>query len=162
MRINYPPNTRLIRDLKPTFSYFLVVKEDSIATDIPLIEYFVYKFLVPVSATDGIKQLRNYFSKIKSIKIDQCREISYNEYATGDFLHPYYKNSLRSPLRIKMRDLPIYIQNKINVIDLNKDKYQYGSKPMAVSRNNYNAPIYPSPILDDNFQSGVQGRKIID
>lgn len=159
---NFPAGTESIRNLKEVFSYFLVVKEDSIANDIPQMEYFVYKFIVPISEKDGVKQLNDYFKKINSTKIYECRSVSYNEYAVGNFLHPTYKNNKKLPLKIKMRDLPIYTQSQIRVIDLEKDKYQYGSKPVFISTNNYNSTQVSNPILDQEVNTGVKGRKIID
>ena len=165
MGIIYPAGTQSIRNLKATFSYFLVVKEDSIANDIPQSEYFVYRFLVPVTDKDGINQLNTYFKKENSGKVSICREVSDNEYATGDFSHPTYKNSNRLPLKIKMRDIPIYIQEKIRIIDLNKDLYQYGSNPIFVSKNNYNTVEYSqyyNPILDPIDAIGIGGAKLIE
>lgn len=138
----YPAGTESIRNLNPTFNYFLVVKEDSIADDIPQKEYFVYRFKVPVNKKDGISQLNSYFKFTKPAKVYECRELSDLEYATGDFYHPDYQNSSKSPLKFKMRDIPIYIQSQIRVIDLEKDPYQYGSKPII--RDNTAA------ILDNN------------
>ena len=162
MGTNYPPGTQSIRNLKDTFIYFLTVREDSIINDIPQVEYFIYRFIVPVSAKDGIKQLREYYSKTNPTKIYECREVQYNEYAVGNFLHPSYKNDSRSPLKIKMREIPIYIQNKIRVIDFNTDKYQYGSKPIFIESGKYNSESVSFPILDSDSISGVDGRKIID
>jgi hypothetical protein len=41
-----------------------------------------------------------------------------------------------------MREIPIYIQSQIRVIDLEKDPYQYGSKPIIRDKT--------SVILDNN------------
>lgn len=126
----YPAGTESIRNLSPTFNYFLVVKGDSLVDDIPQKEYFVYRFKVPVNKKDGISQLKKYFKFVESSKVYECRELSDLEYATGDFYHPDYKNSNKQDLRFKMREIPIYIQSQIRVIDLEKDPYQYGSKPI--------------------------------
>jgi len=165
MRKNYPAETQSIRNLKDTFSYFLVVKETPSHSDIPHKEYFVYRFIVPVSDTDGINQLIKYFKNNNLGEVLLCRSVSDNEYATGDFSHPTYKNSNRSPLKIKMRDIPIYMQKKIRVIDLNKDLYQYGSKPIFLSKNNYNTANnteYFNPILDPIEEIGIGGNKLIN
>ena len=61
-----------------------------------------------------------------------------------------------------MREIPIYIQNKIRVIDFNTDKYQYGSKPIFIESGKYNSESVSFPILDSDSISGVDGRKIID
>jgi hypothetical protein len=126
----YPAGTQSIRNLTPTFNYFLVVKSDSLADNIPQKEYFVYRFKVPVNKNDGILQLKNYFKKLGNPTIYLCKELSDLEYATGDFYHPDYLNSNKKPLRIKLREIPIYYQTKIRNIDLEKDPYTYGSKPI--------------------------------
>ena len=122
----YPAGTTTIRNLEPRFSYFLVVKPDSLADDIPQKEYFVYKFKVSVTAKAGLKSLKSYFSPVELI---ECRELSDLSYSTEDFLHPDYINQNREPLRFKMYEIPIYSQSQIQVIDLNKDPYALGSKP---------------------------------
>jgi hypothetical protein len=138
----YPAGTESIRNLTPTFNYFLVVKGDSLVDDIPQKEYFVYRFKVPVNKNDGISQLRNYFKSIDLSVVYECRELSDIEYATGNFFHPDYTNSTKQPLRFKMREIPIYLQSQIRVIDLEKDPYQYGSKPIIRDKT--------SVILDNN------------
>ncbi len=138
----YPAGTESIRNLTPTFNYFLVVKGDSLADDIPQKEYFVYRFKVPVNKKDGISQLKRYFKFVTGSPVYECRELSDLEYATGDFYHPDYTNSSKQPLRFKMREIPIYIQSQIRVIDLEKDPYQYGSKPIIRDKT--------SVILDNN------------
>ena len=52
MAYKFPAGTKSIRNLTPKFNYFLVVKEDSIADDIPQKEYFVYRFKVALSANE--------------------------------------------------------------------------------------------------------------
>jgi len=143
----YPAGTQSIRNLTPTFNYFLVVKGDSLADDIPQKEYFVYRFIVPVNKKDGTSQLRKYFKFVESAKIYECREISDIEYATGDFYHPDYKNSNRQPLRFKLREIPIYLQSQIRVIDLEKDPYQYGSKPIIKDKT--------AVILDNDLNNNI-------
>ncbi len=138
----YPAGTESIRNLTPTFNYFLVVKGDSLVDDIPQKEYFVYRFKVPVNKNDGISQLRNYFKSIDLSVVYECRELSDIEYTTGNFFHPDYTNSTKQPLRFKMREIPIYLQSQIRVIDLEKDPYQYGSKPIIRDKT--------SVILDNN------------
>ena len=126
----YPAGTESIRNLTPTFIYFLVVKGDPLSVGIPQKEYFVYRYKVPVSKSDGIAQLRSYFSSLGDSTIIECREIEDIEYANGLFTHPEYSGINRQPLKFKMRDIPIYLQSQIRVIDLEKDPYQYGSKPI--------------------------------
>jgi len=140
----FPAGTESIRNLTPTFNYFLVVKGDSLVDDIPQKEYFVYRFKVPVNKKDGISQLKKYFKFVDTSFVYECRELTDLEYATGDFYHPDYKNSVKQPLRFKMREIPIYIQSQIRVIDLNKDPYQYGSKPIIRDKT--------SVIIDNNPQ----------
>lgn len=123
----YSAGTRTIRNLTPTYNYFLVVKPDSLVDDIPQIEYFVYRFKVSVSAKDGIKSLKAYF---KGISLMTCRELSDIEYATGNFEHPHYIQQNRNHLTFKLNEIPIYFQSSNRVIDLNKDRYKYGSKPI--------------------------------
>jgi hypothetical protein len=138
----YPAGTESIRNLTPTFNYFLVVKGDSLVDDIPQKEYFVYRFKVPVNKKDGISQLRNYFKSIDLSIVYECREIPDIEYATGNFFHPDYTNSTKQQLRFKMREIPIYLKSQIRVIDLENDPYQYGSKHIIMDKT--------SVILDNN------------
>ena len=138
----YPAGTESIRNLTPTFNYFLVVKGDSLVDDIPQKEYFVYRFKVTVNKKDGVSQLKKYFKFVDTSIVYECRELTDLEYATGDFYHPDYKNSVKQPLKFKMRDIPIYIQSVVRVIDLEKDPYQYGSKPIIRDKT--------SVILDNN------------
>jgi len=126
----FPAGTESIRNLTPKFSYFLVVKGDSIADDIPQKEYFVYRFKVALSAKDGISELKKYFKFTLTSQVFTCNELSDIEYATGNFYHPDYKNGKKEPLSFKLKEIPIYMQSQIRVIDLNKDPYQYGSKPI--------------------------------
>lgn len=143
----YPPGTQSIRNLNQTFNYFLVVKGDSLVDDIPQKEYFVYRFKVPVNKKDGTSQLKKYFKFVDSSVVYECRELSDLEYATGDFYHPDYKNSNKQPLRFKMREIPIYIQSEIRVIDLEKDPYQYGSKPIIRNKT--------AAILDSDTNNNI-------
>lgn len=130
MADTFPAGTESIRNLTPKFNYFLVVKEDSIADDIPQKEYFVYRFKVALSAKDGIGDLKKYFKSILNSEVFTCNELNDIEYATGIFYHPYYKNSKKEPLSFRLKEIPIYMQSEIRVIDFNKDPYQYGSKPI--------------------------------
>ena len=130
MADTFPAGTESIRNLTPKFNYFLVVKEDSIADDIPQKEYFVYRFKVALSAKDGISELKKYFEFILNSQVFICNELSDIEYATGIFSHPYYKNGKKEPLSFRLKEIPIYMQSEIRVIDFNKDLYQYGSKPI--------------------------------
>lgn len=130
----FPAGTTTIRNLKERFSYFLVVKPDGLADDIPQKEYFVYRFKVPVSSNDGISSLKKYFSPVELI---QCLGLNDIEYATGDFLHPDYINQKKSPLKMKYKEIPIYLQKTIRVIDLNKDLYQMGSKPIILDNTKF-------------------------
>ena len=130
MADTFPAGTESIRNLTPKFNYFLVVKEDSIADDIPQKEYFVYRFKVALSASDGISELKKYFEFILNSQVFICNELSDIEYATGIFSHPYYKNGKKEPLSFRLKEIPIYMQSEIRAIDFNKDLYQYGSKPI--------------------------------
>ena len=130
MTDTFPAGTESIRNLTPKFNYFLVVKEDSIADDIPQKEYFVYRFKVALSAKDGISELKKYFEFILNSEVFICNELSDIEYATGIFSHPYYKNGKKEPLSFRLKEIPIYMQSEIRAIDFNKDLYQYGSKPI--------------------------------
>lgn len=125
----FPAGTESIRNLTPKFNYFLVVKEDSVADDIPQKGYFVYRFKVALSAKDGISELMKYFKFTLNSQVFTCRELSDIEYAIGDFYHPDYKNGKKEPLSFKLKEILIYMQSEIRVIDFNKDLYQYGSKP---------------------------------
>ena len=130
MTYKFPAGTKSIRNLTPKFNYFLVVKEDSIADDIPQKEYFVYRFKVALSAKEGISELKKYFEFILNSQVFICNELSDIEYATGIFSHPYYKNGKKEPLSFRLKEIPIYMQSEIRAIDFNKDLYQYGSKPI--------------------------------
>ena len=147
----FPAGTTTLRNLTPKFNYFLVVKPDSLADDIPQKEYFVYRFKVAVSTKDGIKSLKNYFSGVTLI---ECRSLSDNEYATGIFSHPDYINQNKQPLAFRLRDIPIYFQSNVRVIDLNKDVYQYGSKPIIKDNT--------SAINDDLYYQRVGGAPLIN
>lgn len=128
----YPAGTNTLRNLEPRFYYFLVVKPDSLVDDIPQKEYFVYRFKNSVTSKNGITSLKKYFSPVDLI---ECRQLNDTEYATGVFDHPEYINQNREPLQFNLRDLPIYKQAKVGTIDLNKDLYTYGSKPIITTTN---------------------------
>jgi hypothetical protein len=128
--ILYPAGTNTIRNLEPRFYYFLVVKPDSLVDDIPQKEYFVYRFKVSTTAKKGKKYLKSYFSPVTLI---QCSEMTDVEYATGIFQHPDYINQNKEPLEFNLRDIPIYFQSTVGVIDLDKDPYQYGSNPIITN-----------------------------
>jgi hypothetical protein len=130
MADTFPAGTESIRNLTQKFSYFLVVKGDSIADDIPQKEYFVYRFKVALSAKDGISELMNYFKFNSNSQVFTCKELSDIEYATGIFYHPDYKNGKKEPVAFQLKEIPIYMQSEIRIIDFNKDPYQYGSKPI--------------------------------
>jgi hypothetical protein len=129
----FPAGTTTIRNLTPRFSYFLVVKPDALVDDIPQKEYFVYRFKVPVSDKDGIKNLKNYFS---DVTLETCKALGDVEYSTGTFSHPAYLNQNRKALTFQLKEIPIYFQSTVGVIDLEKDPYQYGSKPIIKDKTN--------------------------
>jgi hypothetical protein len=137
MSNNFPAGTNSIRNLTPKFNYFLVIKGDSIADDIPQKEYFVYRFQVAISAKDGISELKKYFRSKSFSEIFECKEISDIEYATGFFYHPNYKNNKKESLSFRLKEIPIYLQSQIRIIDLNKDTYQYGSKPIIKDNTSF-------------------------
>jgi hypothetical protein len=137
MAKNFPAGTNSIRNLAPKFSYFLVVKSDSIADDIPQKEYFVYRFKVAVTSGDGIKSLKKYFKDNGNPTIYQCSELNDLEYATGTFNHPDYLNGNKKPLSFKLREIPIYLQSQIRIINLEKDPYQYGSDPIIKDNTSF-------------------------
>lgn len=126
MRI-LPAGTRTVRSREETFSYFLVAKPEALVSDIKTKEYFVYRFIVPVSSRDGIKQMKSYFS---GITLDKCQALTDVEYATGNYQSEKYQDSNMNPLTFKLKEIPIYFQKNIRVIDLSKDIYSYGSKPI--------------------------------
>jgi hypothetical protein len=146
----FPAGTTTIRNLAPRFNYFLVVKPDSLADDIPQKEYFVYRFKVSVTPKEGIKSLKKYFAGVTLI---ECRSLTDEEYATGNFKHPDYINQNKSPLIFRLRDIPIYFQSQIRIIDLQKDPYQYGSKPIIKTKT--------SSINDNDYYKRVGGSIII-
>jgi hypothetical protein len=140
MAADYPAGTNTIRNLEEKFIYFLVVKFEDLTIDVPQKEYFVYRFIVPVTSKRGKKELKKY---LEGSKIEECREISDIEYASGLFDHPEYKTSEKTPLQFPLKNIPIYIQSKINRIDFQKDEYKMGSKPIIRDET--------SAILPDNF-----------
>ncbi len=137
MANNFPAGTNSIRNLAPKFSYFLVVKSDSLVDDIPQKEYFVYRFKVAVTSGDGIKSLKKYFKDNGNPTIYQCRALNDLEYATGTFVHPDYLNGNKKPLSFKLREIPIYLQSQIRIINLEKDPYQYGSNPIIKDNTSF-------------------------
>ena len=149
MAIKYPANTRTIRSLTLRYHYFLVVKPDSLVDDIPQSEYFVYRFRVSVSEKIGVDDIKSYF---KGTELEICRAMSDTEYATGIFLHPYYKNNNREPLSFAMNEIPIYNRTAIGVIDLEKDPYKYGSKPIIIDNT--------ASILRTSNPQRANGKKI--
>ena len=122
-----PAGTRTVRSREETFSYFLITKPEALVSDIRTKEYFVYRFIVPVSSKDGIKQIKSYFSETT---LDKWQALTDVEYATGTYQSEKYQNSKLSPLAFKIKEIPIYFQKNIRVIDLAKDLYYYGSKPI--------------------------------
>lgn len=147
----FPAGTTTLRNLTPRYNYFLVVKPDSLVDDIPQKEYFVYRFKVSVSSKDGVKSLKDYFTGVDLI---ECRSLSDTEYATGIFYHPDYINQKKGKLSFKMREIPIYFQSSIRTIDLNKDVYQYGSKPIINDNT--------ASIKDDLYYQRVGGAPLIN
>lgn len=145
----FPAGTTTIRNLAPKFNYFLVVKPDGLVDDIPQKEYFVYRFKVAVTPKDGVKALKDYF---KGITLIECRNLSDIEYATGIFSHPDYINQNKSPLTFKLKEIPIYFQSNVRVIDLEKDPYQYGSKPIIKDKTSF--------ITDDQYYQRVGGAQL--
>jgi len=149
MPTNYPAGTTTIRNLEEKFLYFLLIKNEDLSLDLPQKEYFVYRFIVPVSSKRGKKELMEYFNY--SV-IESCRAISDIEYASGTFEHPEYKKSDNTPLTFPLKEIPIYIQTKINRIDIEKDEYKMGSKPIIRDKT--------SVILPDNFDQRRGGNII--
>jgi len=149
--VDFPANTESIRNLEQRYLYFLVVKFQELDFDVPQKKYFVYRFIVPVSSKRGERYIRSYF---KGEKLQVCQSISDIEYASGIFTHPEYKRENKTPLRFPLKDIPIYIQTKINRIDLEKDVYQMGSKPIIRDKT--------SVILPDSFNQRRGGNIIID
>ena len=129
-----PARATTIRNTEPTFSYFLVVKPEALVSDIRTKEYFVYRFIVPVSSKDGIKQFKEYF---KGTTINRCEALTDVEYATGTYKSEKYQDSNMNPLEFKLKEIPIYFQKKIRVIDLANDLYSYGSKPIIKNNTSF-------------------------
>lgn len=145
----FPAGTTTLRNLTPRYNYFLVVKPDSLADDIPQFEYFVYRYKTPVSAKDGISSLKKYFS---GVILNVCKELMDTEYATGSFSHPHYQNSKKEPLTFKLKEIPIYNQAQTRIIDLSKDPYQYGSVPIIKDET--------ASILEYSQEQRVKGKLI--
>jgi hypothetical protein len=89
----FPAGTRTVRNLEPRFTYFLVVKTATrILTDLPLKEYFIYKYKVPVSERRGKNEITTHFS---GENIESIIAINDTEYSTGKFSHPRYTNQTK-------------------------------------------------------------------
>jgi hypothetical protein len=131
---NYPAGTRTIRNRERRYYYFLVIKPDDIVDDIPQKEYFVYRFKVSLSEKNGIKDLKKAFSPTI---LSKCIALTDIQYATGNFEHPDYTNQNRTPLTVKLKEIPIYLQTDIRKIDINKDVYQMGSTPIIIDDTGY-------------------------
>lgn len=131
---NFPAGTKTIRNREKRYYYFLVVKPDDIVDDIPQKEYFVYRFKVSLSEKNGIKDLKKAFSPTVLIT---CIALTDIQYATGNFEHPRYTNQNRTPLTVKYKEIPIYLQTDIRKIDINKDVYQMGSIPIITEDTGY-------------------------
>ena len=116
MAYKFPAGTKSIRNLTPKFNYFLVVKEDSIADDIPQKEYFVYRFKVALSAKAGISELMKYFKFTLNSQVFTCNELNDIEYATGNFYHPDYKNGKKEPLTFKLKVLLLEASKNVNTV----------------------------------------------
>jgi len=142
MNLNYPAGTTKIKNLTKRYNYFLVIKYNN--HDNLQIEYFVYRFKVPVSIKEGVDLLKKYF---KETNLIECRALEDDEYATGFFKHPRYLNQGKESLIFKLREIPIYFQSEIRIIDLKKDLFRYGSKPII---KNETLPVLEHPIINDS------------
>jgi hypothetical protein len=68
--------------------------------------------------------------------LEVCKALDDVEYSTGTFSHPEYLNQNKKPLTFQLKEIPIYFQSTIGIIDLEKDPYQYGSKPIIKNKTN--------------------------
>ena len=83
---------------------------------------------------NGIKDLKKAFSPTI---LSKCIALTDIQYATGNFEHPDYTNQNRTPLTVKLKEIPIYLQTDIRKIDINKDVYQMGSTPIIIDDTGY-------------------------
>lgn len=112
----FPAGLRTVRNLEPLFSYFLVTKKATrILSDLPLREYFVYKYKVPVSEKRGKSDISSHFS---TETLDSIMPLNDTDYSVGLFQHPKYTNQDEVPLSFPYRDLPIYEQKEIGKIEI--------------------------------------------
>jgi hypothetical protein len=114
----FPAGTRTVRNLEPRFTYFLVVKTATrILTDLPLKEYFIYKYKVPVSERRGKNEITTHFS---GENIESIIAINDTEYSTGKFSHPRYTNQNETPLSFPYKDLLVYDQENIGKVEIKR------------------------------------------
>ena len=112
----FPAGTRTIRNLEPRYSYFLVVKPATrLLSDLPLSEYFIFKYKVSVSEKRGISDIKGHFP---GESIDTIKALNDTEYSTGKFEHPRYKNQVQIPLSFPYKSLMVYEQVNIGKIQI--------------------------------------------
>lgn len=109
MNFKYPANTSIIKNLTPRYNYFLIIKKNNLINNIFLVEYFVYKFNISISKEKGIKNIKKQFLETDII---ECHPLSDTEYETGLFIHPYYKNQNKEPLKFKLKEIPLIVYQK--------------------------------------------------
>lgn len=123
----FPAGLRTVRNLEPLFSYFLVVKKATrILSPLPLREYFIYKYIVPVSEKRGKSDITNHFS---TESLDLIVPLNDTDYSIGKFQHPKYTNQDETPLSFPYKDLPIYTQKEIGKIEIIDRMPALGSVP---------------------------------
>ena len=107
----YPSGTTTIRNLTPRYTYFLVVRNTPKSlTDLPLIDYFIYQYIVSVSADRGISDL----TTSGTISVVALSDLVYS---SGSFIHPKYTNQTDSSLQIPYIEILIRQQTTIGVVD---------------------------------------------
>ena len=122
----FPAGTRTVRNLEPRFYYFLVVKPATrLLSNLPLKEYFIYKYKVPISARRGESEIRSHFS---GENIEKILALNETEYSTGKFNHPKYTNQDEVPISFPYKDLLIYEQNNIGKVEIKNKIPSVGGK----------------------------------
>ena len=116
MSLIFPAGIEKVRNLTERFRYFMVVKPATrLLSNLPLIEYFIYKFIVPVSEDRGISDITKHYINEEITEIKALNDIEYN---TGNFSHPRYTNQDESALKIPFISLHTYTQKDISNIEI--------------------------------------------
>lgn len=127
MALIFPADTNKLRNLEERFSYFVVIKSATrLLTNLPLKEYFIYKYIVPVTEKRGKNEILQHF---EGDFIDKIYPINDTEYSTGKFSHPRYTTRSDVNLSIPYKEIPIYTQTNICKVEIKGSMPSMGSNP---------------------------------